>query len=261
MTKTQSTGCTSARSTVRSKRNQLIALEQGGIRELSRPHRHRADQQGRAELRPLLPAARQPRGVPRHRDRRHQRQPGHRPAPPPRVQDDERDIQLYINSPGGSVTAGFGIYDTMQFIAPDVSTICVGQAASWAAVLLAAGAPGKRLALPNARVLIHQPHGGAQGQTTRPGDPGRGDAPGPPPHRGAAGPAHRPGPGPGGRRHRAGLHRPGRRGGRVRTGRRGHRPPQRIADHQRPGYRAPELTPIAPTSTADEDPVDAEGAA
>ncbi len=81
-------------------------------------------------------------------------------------QDDERDIQLYINSPGGSVTAGFGIYDTMQFIGPDVSTICVGQAASWAAVLLAAGAPGKRLALPNARVLIHQPHGGAQGQTT-----------------------------------------------------------------------------------------------
>jgi ATP-dependent Clp protease protease subunit len=81
-------------------------------------------------------------------------------------QDDERDIQLYINSPGGSVTAGFGIYDTMQFIAPDVSTICVGQAASWAAVLLAAGAPGKRLALPNARVLIHQPHGGAQGQAT-----------------------------------------------------------------------------------------------
>lgn len=80
--------------------------------------------------------------------------------------DPERDIQLYINSPGGSVTAGFGIYDTMQFVAPDVSTICVGQAASWAAVLLAAGAPGKRLTLPNARVLIHQPHGGAQGQTT-----------------------------------------------------------------------------------------------
>ncbi len=81
-------------------------------------------------------------------------------------QDDERDIQLYINSPGGSVTAGFGIYDTMQYVRPDVSTICVGQAASWGAVLLAAGAPGKRLALPNARILIHQPHGGAQGQTT-----------------------------------------------------------------------------------------------
>lgn len=81
-------------------------------------------------------------------------------------QNDERDIQLYINSPGGSVTAGFGIYDTMQYVQPDVTTICVGQAASWAAVLLAAGAPGKRLALPNARILIHQPHGGAQGQTT-----------------------------------------------------------------------------------------------
>ena len=81
-------------------------------------------------------------------------------------QDPDTDIQLYINSPGGSVTAGFGIYDTMQYIQPDVSTICVGQAASWAAVLLAAGAPGKRLTLPNARVLIHQPHGGAQGQTT-----------------------------------------------------------------------------------------------
>ncbi len=82
------------------------------------------------------------------------------------AQDGERDIQLYINSPGGSVTAGFGIYDTMQYIRPDVATICVGQAASWSAVLLAAGAPGKRSTLPNARVLIHQPHGGAQGQTT-----------------------------------------------------------------------------------------------
>ncbi len=81
-------------------------------------------------------------------------------------EDDERDIQLYINSPGGSVTAGFGIYDTMQFISPAVSTICVGQAASWAAVLLAGGAPGKRLALPNSRILIHQPHGGAQGQAS-----------------------------------------------------------------------------------------------
>ncbi len=82
------------------------------------------------------------------------------------AEDPERDIRLYINSPGGSVTAGFGIYDTMQYITPDVSTICVDQAASWAAVLLAGGAPGKRLALPNSRVLIHQPHGGAQGQTS-----------------------------------------------------------------------------------------------
>jgi ATP-dependent Clp protease protease subunit len=78
----------------------------------------------------------------------------------------ERDIALYINSPGGDMTALFAIHDTMQFIAPDVATICVGQAASAAAVLLAAGAKGKRAALPNARVLIHQPHGGAQGQST-----------------------------------------------------------------------------------------------
>lgn len=81
-------------------------------------------------------------------------------------QDPEKGIQLYINSPGGVVTSAFGIYDTMQYIRPEVSTICVGQAASCAAVLLAAGAPGKRLILPNARVLIHQPHGGSQGQAS-----------------------------------------------------------------------------------------------
>ncbi len=80
--------------------------------------------------------------------------------------DPDKDISLYINSPGGSVTAGLGIYDTMQFIKPDVSTICVGMAASMAAVLLAAGAPGKRLALPNSRIMIHQPSGGAQGKQT-----------------------------------------------------------------------------------------------
>lgn len=78
----------------------------------------------------------------------------------------DRDIALYINSPGGDMNGLFAIYDTMQFIHSDVATICVGQAASAAAVLLAAGAPGKRFALPNARVLIHQPHGGAQGQST-----------------------------------------------------------------------------------------------
>ena len=80
--------------------------------------------------------------------------------------DPERDISLYINSPGGDMTALFAIHDTMQFVSPDVATICVGQAASAAAVLLTAGAPGKRFTLPNARVLIHQPHGGAQGQST-----------------------------------------------------------------------------------------------
>ncbi len=78
--------------------------------------------------------------------------------------DPDKDIALYINSPGGSVTAMFAIYDTMEHIAPDVSTVCMGIAASSAAVLLAAGAAGKRYALPNSRVLIHQPHGGAQGQ-------------------------------------------------------------------------------------------------
>src|SRR4051812_7327587 len=78
----------------------------------------------------------------------------------------DQDIALYINSPGGDMIGLFAILDTMRFINPDVITICVGQAASAAAVLLAAGAPGKRFALPNARVLIHQPHGGAQGQST-----------------------------------------------------------------------------------------------
>lgn len=81
------------------------------------------------------------------------------------AEDPDKDICLYINSPGGSVTSTFGIYDTMQIIGPDVSTVCLGMAASGAAMLLAGGAPGKRLALPNARVLIHQPHGGAQGQS------------------------------------------------------------------------------------------------
>lgn len=80
--------------------------------------------------------------------------------------DPTKDISLYINSPGGSITDGLAIYDTMQFIKPDVSTICLGQCASMGAVLLAAGAKGKRYALPNSRILIHQPSGGAQGQET-----------------------------------------------------------------------------------------------
>jgi len=81
-------------------------------------------------------------------------------------QDSEKDISLYINSPGGSVTSGMAIFDTMNFIKPDVSTICVGMAASMGAFLLAAGAKGKRYSLPNSEVLIHQPLGGAQGQAT-----------------------------------------------------------------------------------------------
>ncbi|MCA1556159.1 MAG: ATP-dependent Clp endopeptidase proteolytic subunit ClpP [Acidobacteria bacterium] len=82
------------------------------------------------------------------------------------AEDPEKDISLYINSPGGSITAGMAIYDTMQFIRADVSTLCVGQCASMAALLLAAGAKGKRFALPNSRILIHQPSGGAEGQAT-----------------------------------------------------------------------------------------------
>jgi ATP-dependent Clp protease protease subunit len=80
------------------------------------------------------------------------------------AEDPERDINLYINSPGGSITAGMGIYDTMQFIRNDVTTICVGQCASMAALLLTAGTKGKRFALPHSRILIHQPSGGASGQ-------------------------------------------------------------------------------------------------
>jgi len=82
------------------------------------------------------------------------------------AENPDKDIHLYINSPGGSVTAGMAIYDTMQFIKPNVSTMCIGQAASMGAFLLAAGEPGKRFALPNARVMIHQPLGGYQGQAT-----------------------------------------------------------------------------------------------
>jgi ATP-dependent Clp protease, protease subunit len=82
------------------------------------------------------------------------------------AEDPEKDISLYINSPGGEATALFALYDTLRYVKPDVATYCVGQAASAAAVILAAGTPGKRYALPNARVLIHQPHGGMQGQST-----------------------------------------------------------------------------------------------
>ncbi|MEB2343419.1 MAG: ATP-dependent Clp endopeptidase proteolytic subunit ClpP [Deltaproteobacteria bacterium] len=82
------------------------------------------------------------------------------------AEDPEKPINLYINSPGGSVTAGMAIYDTMQYVRPEVATICLGQAASMGAWLLAAGAPGKRMALPNSRIMIHQPMGGFQGQAT-----------------------------------------------------------------------------------------------
>ncbi len=82
------------------------------------------------------------------------------------AEDPEKEISIYVNSPGGIVTAGLAIYDTLQFIRPDVTTYCIGQAASMAALILAAGTPGKRFALPNSRVIIHQPSGGATGQAT-----------------------------------------------------------------------------------------------
>jgi ATP-dependent Clp protease, protease subunit len=82
------------------------------------------------------------------------------------AENPEKEISLYIHSPGGSITAGLAIYDTMQYVTNDIATICVGQAASMAAVLLAAGTPGKRISLPNARILLHQPLGGAQGQAS-----------------------------------------------------------------------------------------------
>ena len=82
------------------------------------------------------------------------------------AEDPEKDIYIYINSPGGVITSGFSIYDTMNYVRPDISTICIGQAASMGAFLLSAGAKGKRYALPNARIMIHQPLGGAQGQAT-----------------------------------------------------------------------------------------------
>ena len=142
---------------------------------------------------------------------------------PPRVRGPTRDIALYINSPGGDMTGLFAIHDTMRYIAPDVATICVGQACSAAAVLLAAGAPGKRSTLPNARVLIHQPHGGAQGQSTdielqspRWSRCGGGWSTSSSRHRTDRGADHR--------RHRPRLHRARRARGRLRARRRGHRP-------------------------------------
>jgi ATP-dependent Clp protease protease subunit len=82
------------------------------------------------------------------------------------AEDPDKDVHLYINSPGGAITSGLAVYDTMQYVGPDITTICLGQASSMAAWLLAAGAPGKRLALPNSRIMIHQPMGGTQGQAS-----------------------------------------------------------------------------------------------
>jgi ATP-dependent Clp protease protease subunit len=103
---------------------------------------------------------------PRHPGRRPDREPDRGAAPAPRVEDPDKDISIYINSPGGSVYAGLAIYDTMQFVKPDVQTTCIGIAMSMGALLLAGGAAGKRFALPNAKILIHQVSGGFQGQAT-----------------------------------------------------------------------------------------------
>ena len=134
------------------------------IQQLPRPDGHRADAPGRAGLRPLLPAPQGAHHLPRHADRRHVANLIIAQLLHLESEDPDKDICIYINSPGGEITGLFAIYDTMQYIKPDVRTICIGQAASAAAVLLAAGAHGKRFVLPHARILIHQPHGGASGQ-------------------------------------------------------------------------------------------------
>ena len=136
-------------------------------------------------------------------------------------ENSDKDINLYINSPGGDVPAMFAIYDTMQYVKPDVSTICMGQAASEAAVLLLAGAKGKRLALPHSRVLLHQPYGCAEGQATDIEIQGQGDHSQPQAARGADRGAHRPAHREGGRGHRSRVHPHRRRSGGLRGRRRG----------------------------------------
>ena len=118
-------------------------------------------------------------------------------------EDPERQISLYINSPGGDMTALFGILDTMEFVSAPVSTVCLGQAASAAAVVLAAGEPGRRFVLPNARVLLHQPHGGAQGQSVDIEIQVREMVETPQPHGRRPGAGHRPDPRAAGRRPRS----------------------------------------------------------
>jgi ATP-dependent Clp protease protease subunit len=137
-------------------------------------------------------------------------------------EDADKDVHLYINSPGGDITALFAIYDTMKYIKPDMSTFCFGQAASAAAVLLGAGTPGKRFALPHARILLHQPFGGVEGQASDIELQGQGD----PPHARSpqrhAGRGHRPDYRAGQQGHRPGLHHDGRGGRQLRAHRRGH---------------------------------------
>ena len=141
------------------------------------------------------------------------------------AKDPDKDISIYINSPGGSITAGLAIYDTMQFIKPDISTICIGQAASMAAVLLAAGTPGKRLALPNSRIIIHQPLGGFSGQAADIDIQAR-EILRMREHLNDPGAAHGSDPGQDHAGHRPRLHHDGRSGPGVRPDRPGHPPPR-----------------------------------
>ena len=198
-------------------------------RQLHHPDGHRADPPGRARLGHLLAPAQGPDRLPRT-------------AVDDQVaniiiaqllflesEDPDKDIMLYINSPGGMVTAGLAIYDTMQYVRPDVATFCMGQAASMGAFLLAAGAKGKRFSLPHARILIHQPLGGFSG----PGDRHRHPRPRDPAHarqaQRAAGQAHRPAHRADQVRHRARLLHERDRGQGVRPHRRGARSRSRAA--------------------------------
>ena len=138
-------------------------------------------------------------------------------------EDPDKDISLYINSPGGSVTAGLAIYDTMQYVKPQVSTICLGLAASMGAFLLAGGAKGKRFALPNARIMIHQPSGGDRRPGHRHRDPGQGDRQDQEAAQRAPGRQHRPAVRADRERHRPRLLHERRRGQGLRPHRRGHR--------------------------------------
>ena len=195
--------------------------KQSESNEPTGPNGRRADLSRRARVRHLLPAAERAHRLPRHAGHRRDRQPDRRAAAAPAAEDPDKDISLYINSPGGSVYAGLAIYDTMQFIKPDVQTICVGIAMSMGALLLSGGAEGKRMSLPNAKILIHQVSSSFQGQATGHRDPRQGDHRHAPAPRRDPRPAHRPGPRKGGQGHRARLLHERRRGEGLRPHRSG----------------------------------------
>ena len=149
-------------------------------------------------------------------------------------QDPDKDISIYINCPGGSIYSGLAIYDTMQFIKPEIQTICVGIAMSMGSLLLAGGAKGKRFSLPNSRILIHQPSAGLRGPVDRHRDPRPGDPQHPPPDRRDLRDPHRPAGRAGPRRHGARPVLQARRGGRVRADRPRDRAPLMAAPDGRP---------------------------